>query len=79
MRMSNFVISSFFLLAGLLLITEINGFIPPDTLKRFEYKVSFKGPHLVFKDGMYIKVMKTIFHNATFYYNVKRIYSLLGA
>ena len=28
-----------------------NGFVDSDTLRRFEYKLSFKGPHLVFKDG----------------------------
>lgn len=26
-------------------------FTPPDILRRFEYKLSLKGPHLVFKDG----------------------------
>lgn len=33
------------------LILIINAFVPPDILRRFEYKLSFKGPHLVFKDG----------------------------
>lgn len=33
------------------LFVNINSFTPPDILRRFEYKLSFKGPHLVFKDG----------------------------
>jgi len=33
------------------LITQGYAFIDPDTTKRFEYKLSFKGPNLVFKDG----------------------------
>lgn len=32
-------------------INSILTFTPPDILRRFEYKLSFKGPHLVFKDG----------------------------
>ncbi len=35
----------------LLAIHSILAFTPPHILKRFEYKLSFKGPHLVFKDG----------------------------
>jgi mannose-binding lectin 1 len=34
-----------------LVSTLVSGFVPPDILRRFEYKLSFKGPHLVFKDG----------------------------
>lgn len=33
------------------LANVLNSFVPPDILRRFEYKLSFKGPHLVFKDG----------------------------
>lgn len=33
------------------LLSQSSGFVPQDILKRFEYKLSFKGPHLVFKDG----------------------------
>jgi lectin, mannose-binding 1 len=33
------------------LILSINAFVPPEITRRFEYKLSFKGPHLVFKDG----------------------------
>ena len=29
----------------------LNALVPANMLKRFEYKLSFKGPHLVFKDG----------------------------
>ncbi len=32
-------------------LNSILTFTPPDILRRFEYKLSFKGPHLVFKDG----------------------------
>ena len=38
-----------FLLA--LCVGLLNAFVPPDIQKRFEYKLSFKGPHLIFKDG----------------------------
>ena len=44
-------------LISLILVTylfnfnSIVAFSPPDILKRFEYKLSFKGPHLVFKDS----------------------------
>ena len=43
----------FFLFLVSLLVNVSHGFISafPDLLKRFEYKLSFKGPHLVFKDG----------------------------
>lgn len=34
-----------------LYINLIDAFVPPDITRRFEYKLSFKGPHLVFKDG----------------------------
>lgn len=34
-----------------LFVNNVNSFTPPDILRRFEYKISFKGPHLVFKDG----------------------------
>lgn len=38
------------------IIIAIHGYTDPSVLnpqliKRFEYKVSFKGPHLAFKDG----------------------------
>jgi mannose-binding lectin 1 len=39
------------LLFVLLQVNLLSGFAPKDVLKRFEYKLSFKGPHLVFKDG----------------------------
>lgn len=39
-----------FLIAGIL-FNESHGFVDVETTKRFEYKLSFKGPHLVFKDG----------------------------
>ena len=44
----NFLSSIIFLFP---LFNFSNGFIDADTLRRFEYKLSFKGPHLVFKDG----------------------------
>ncbi len=40
----------FFIVASIL-FNESHGFIDVETTKRFEYKLSFKGPHLVFKDG----------------------------
>lgn len=41
-----------FLLLIFISILSVNeSFAPSDVLKRFEYKLSFKGPHLVFKDG----------------------------
>ena len=39
------------LLIAILCSQQSNGFAPQDIVKRFEYKLSFKGPHLVFKDG----------------------------
>jgi mannose-binding lectin 1 len=33
------------------LISLLTAFVPHDIQRRFEYKLSFKGPHLVFKDG----------------------------
>lgn len=47
MNNSNYFIFCFILFN----LTFIFTFAPPDILKRFEYKLSFKGPHLVFKDG----------------------------
>ena len=35
----------------LVVISFVSAFVPHDIQKRFEYKLSFKGPHLVFKDG----------------------------
>ena len=35
----------------LLVHTCLNAFVPHNIQRRFEYKLSFKGPHLVFKDG----------------------------
>ncbi len=48
-RQPSFILFNFILI--LLSICQINAFIPPDITRRFEYKLSFKGPHLVFKDG----------------------------
>ena len=39
------------LIVALLIVCPASPFVPPDILRRFEYKLSFKGPHLVFKDG----------------------------
>ncbi len=43
----------FFLFLFLLQLNVSSEFVSsfPDLLRRFEYKLSFKGPHLVFKDG----------------------------
>lgn len=41
-------------LVGLVLMSLLQllaSFTPPDIQRRFEYKLSFKGPHLTFKDG----------------------------
>lgn len=48
---------SMFCLLVTLLVTlippdlHVHTFTPPDIQRRFEYKLSFKGPHLTFKDG----------------------------
>jgi len=39
------------LLFIVVLIHSTHTFVPHNIQKRFEYKLSFKGPHLVFKDG----------------------------
>ena len=31
--------------------SKTHAFVPPDIHRRFEYKLSFKGPHMMFKDG----------------------------
>lgn len=41
----------FVLAVGSLVMSLGQAFVPPETLRRFEYKLSFKGPHLIFKDG----------------------------
>ena len=52
MRMNGLKLKFLFGLALFLTIVHnLYGFVPINILKRFEYKLSFKGPHLVFKDG----------------------------
>ena len=46
---TKFRISSLFVLISL--IIKLNAFLPPEFVRRFEYKLSFKGPHLIFRDG----------------------------
>ena len=51
-KLENSIRLNFFLvLIGSLLLNWVQGFAPQDIIKRFEYKLSFKGPHLMFKDG----------------------------
>lgn len=35
----------------LIAVVTVSAFTPPDIQRRFEYKLSFKGPHMTFKDG----------------------------
>ena len=73
--MSLFGIMKFWcLICLLLIIDELNGFVPNDILKKFEYKLSFKGPHLVFKDGT---IPFWDFAGSRTYYAVKKFFTTL--